>query len=204
MTMFHRIQHYELIEAAGQWYRPRAYGDPRSDGTWDGWLVFFPKPQGTAIAPPSPETTQTNLDALAVWAAGLRPVYLEGALARALAVAQEPALISRLAAAEYRALDDAQQLETSAAVERNAADADEAAASIARADAERLRQERLVTEEALAATDEAAATLEADIYEHAARDARAAASDAAQQRRAAHRQQTRQPPQKPGGKNKKK
>ena len=62
----------------------RAYGDPQPDGSWDDWLVFFPLGRGTAIAPPSPETTQHTLADLAVWAAGLTPVYLEGALDRAL------------------------------------------------------------------------------------------------------------------------
>ena len=36
------------------------------------------------------ETTQPNLTDLNYWATGLTPVYLEGALARALASTEEP------------------------------------------------------------------------------------------------------------------
>jgi hypothetical protein len=182
--MFERIQQYELIDAAGIWYRPRIYGAPRLDGTWDGWLVFFPLSGGTAIAPSGPETTQSTVAALTLWAAGLTPVYLEGALARARGLAQQTPLIARLTDAEYEALADAQRLETAAELERTAADLDDAAASAARADAERIRRERLATEGAIAATEEAAANIEADIHEKAARDARAVAADAERRRRA--------------------
>ena len=108
--MFHRIQQYPLTHADGRWYRPRAYGDLQPDGTWDGWLVFFPLTGGRAIAPPGPSATQRTIDALEVWAAGLGPVYLEGALARAIAVEEEPLVIGELAAAEYEALEDAERL----------------------------------------------------------------------------------------------
>ena len=40
--MFHRVQQYELIAMDGRWFRPRVYGDRQPDGSWDGWLVFFP------------------------------------------------------------------------------------------------------------------------------------------------------------------
>jgi hypothetical protein len=138
--MFERIHQYGLIDAAGIWYRARAYGDPQPNGAWDGWLVFFPVGGGAAIAPPGPETTQTTLAALTLWAAGLTPVYLEGAMARALGLAQQVPLIARLSEAEYDALGDAEQLEAQAAVERSAADLDEAAARTARADAQRSGQ----------------------------------------------------------------
>jgi hypothetical protein len=181
--MFERIQQYKLIEAGGSYYRPRAYGDPQPDGTWDGWLVFFPLRGGTAVAPPDPETTQSTLAALGVWAAGLTPVYLEGALARAQILAQQTPLIARLTDAEYEALEDAQRLETAAEVERSAADLADAAATSARADAERLRLERLATEGALAATEEAAANVEAAMHEQAGRNAGAVAPDAQRRRR---------------------
>ena len=184
--MFHRIQQYPMIDANGRWYRPRAYGDPQPDGTWEGWLVFFPVAGGSAIAPPGPETTQRTSDALAVWAAGLRPIYLEGALVRAVAVENEPVVIAQLAAAEYDALEDAEHFEAAAAVKRGAADLDEVAASAALNDAERLRRTRIATEETLAAAEETAATLEADAHEQAARDARTVAAEAAARRRAAH------------------
>jgi len=187
--MFQRIRQYQLMTVGHRWYRPRAYGEPQPDGTWDGWLVFFPLAGGAAIAPPGRETTQTTVAALAVWAAGLTPVYLQGALTRALGFEhQAPPLVERLSDAEYEALDDAERLETAAEVERTAADLDEAAAKAARADAERNRRERLVTEGTLAATEEAAARIEANIHEQAARDARAIAGAAKRRRRSVRAQ----------------
>jgi hypothetical protein len=188
--MFVRIQQYELLEVGRRWYRPRAYGDPQLDGTWDGWLVFFPLAGGAAIAPPGPETTQATIAALAVWAAGLTPVYLEGALSRALRLEHQAPLVERLSDAEYEALDDAERLETAAEVERTAADLDDAAAIAARADADRIRRERLAAEGALAATQEAAARVEANMHEQAARDARAIAGDAKRRQRSARAQAT--------------
>jgi hypothetical protein len=188
--MFHRIQQYELIYTDGRWYRPRAYGDRQPDGTWDGWLIFFPIDGSSAIAPPGPETTQSTWAVLVVWAADLTTAYLEDALARALTLAEQPLLIDQLADAEYEALEDAERLERSAEVERTAADLDEAAASGARADADRIRRQRLDTERALAATEEAAAKREAKVLAQAAREARAVAADAGRRRRPAHAKAT--------------
>jgi hypothetical protein len=180
---FHRIQQYDLIYTGGRWYRPRAYGDRQPDGTWNGWLTFFPINGSSAIAPPRPETTQSTWAVLVLWAADLTLAYLEGALARALRLAHQPLLIDQLAHAEYEALEDAERLERSAEVERTAADLDEAAASGARADAKRIRRQRLDTERALAATEEAAAKREANVLAQAAREARAVAVDSARRRR---------------------
>ncbi len=186
--MFHRIQDYALQRAGGRWYRPRAYGDLQPDGRWEGWLIFFPLDGGEAIAPPHPETKQTTLTALADWAAAVTPVYVEGALERALTVAQEPAaLISQLTDAEYDALLDAERLETVAEVERGAADLDDVAAKTARDEADRIRRERLAIESALAATEEVTANVNADIHEQAARDARETAATAARRRRSIER-----------------
>jgi hypothetical protein len=182
--MFQRIRQYNLIDAGNRWYRPRAYGDPRPDGTWEGWLVFFPTGGGSAIAS-ARETTQTTLHALMSWAAGLTPVYLEGALARALNLAHQPRVIDQLEDAEYEALEDAAALETAAEMERVTAAVDEMAAADARADAERLRRKRLATERALAATEEVVATEAATLHEQAAREARAVAADAARRSREA-------------------
>ena len=188
--MFHQIQQYELIDVGGLWYRPRAYGDPRPGGMWDGWLIFFPLGRRIAFAPPGPETTQSTVAALAVWAAGLSTVYLEGALARALDLAEQPPIIARLSDAEYEALAEAERLETAALVERTAAEVDDAAARAARIDAERLRRERLATESALATTEQEAAKLEATIHEQAARDARAIAAHAERRQRSAQAEAT--------------
>jgi hypothetical protein len=177
--MFHRIQQYELVYSDGRWYRPRAYGDRQPDGTWDGWLIFFPIDGSLAIAPPGPETTRSAWAFLVAWAADLTLASLEGALARALRLVQQPLLIDQLADAEYEALEDAERLERSAEVERTAA-------SAARADAKRIRRQRLDTERALAATEEAAAKREASVLAQAAREARAVAADAARRRRSTH------------------
>jgi hypothetical protein len=188
--MFHRIQQYELIDVGGRWYRPRAYGDPQPDGIWDGWLIFFPLDRAIAIAPPGPETTQSTVAALALWAAGLSHVYLEGALARALEHAEQPPVVARLTDAEYEALADADRLEAAAVVERTAAELDDDAARAVRIDAERLRRERLATESTLAAAEMKAARAEATMHEQAARDARAIAADAERRRRSTQAEAT--------------
>jgi hypothetical protein len=188
--VFHRIQQYPLVHYGGQRYRPRVYGDRQPDGSWGGWIVFFPLDGSPAVATDR-ETTQSTLESLGVWATGLTSVYLEGALVRALQLAAEPLVLANLTEAEYAALDDAERLQTAADIERATANIDEAAAAAARADAERIREERLVTETALAAADEAAATIEADLHERAAGRARAIAADAARRSREAQTGATR-------------
>jgi hypothetical protein len=184
--MFHRLRQYELIAAAdGVWYRPRAYGDPRSDGMWDGWLIFFRADQAIAIAPPDPETTQSSMAALAGWAMGVSSLYLEDALDRALALAEQPPIMAGLADAEYQALEDAERLETEAAIERTAAEIDEAAAQAARLDAERLRRERLAAEREVAGLEKESAEVETTLHEQAGRDARAIATGAERRQRSA-------------------
>ena len=108
--MFHRVQQYELIAMDGRWFRPRVYGDRQPDGSWDGWLVFFPLDGGPAIASDR-ETVQRTFDALGLWATGLTRTYLDGALARAIMLAEQPAAIAELPIAEYEALDDAERRE---------------------------------------------------------------------------------------------
>ena len=183
--MFQRIQEYELMVGGGAWYRPRAYGEPQADGMWEGWLVFFPLGGGTAIATDR-ETTQTTHAALADWAAGLTPVYLEGALSRALQLAEQPSIVTRLDRGEYEALEGAARLEAAAEIERNLADLDDAAATAARNDTEQIRRQRRAAESALAATEETTANLEAAAHEQAARSARTIAADAARRRREAN------------------
>jgi hypothetical protein len=188
--VFHRIQQYPLVHYGGRTNRPRVYGEPQPDGSWGGWLVFFPLDGRPAVATDR-ETTQSTFESLGVWAVGLTSVYLEGALVRALQLAAEPLVLANLNEAEYAALEDAERLQTAADIERAAANIDEAAAAAARADAERIREERLVTESALAAADEAAATIEADLHERAAGQARAIAADAARRSREAQTEATR-------------
>lgn len=188
--MFHRIQQYPLLHYGGRIYRPRVYGGSQQDGSWGGWIVFFPLDGSPAVAT-DVETTQSTLESLGVWAGGLTAVYLEGALVRALQLAAQPPVLAYLNEAEYAALEDAEILQTAANIERATANIDEAAAAAARADAERIREERLVTESAFAAADEAAATIEADLHERAAGQARAIAAAAARRSREAQTEATR-------------
>jgi hypothetical protein len=187
--VFHRIQQYPLVHYGGRTYRPRVYGERQPDGSWGGWIVFFPLDGSPAVATDR-ETTQSTLESLGVWAAGLTSVYLEGALVRALQLAAEPLVLANLSEAEYAALEDAERFQTAADIERATADIDEAAAAAARDDAERIREERLVTESALATADEVAATIEADLHERAAGQARAIAADAARRSREARTEAT--------------
>jgi hypothetical protein len=58
-------------------------GEQRVDGTWEGWLEFRPADISQPIFRTEQETSQPNRAAIDYWAAGLEPIYLEGALARA-------------------------------------------------------------------------------------------------------------------------
>lgn len=72
-----------LATPGGRTYRPRACGRERPDGMWEGWLEFLPD-DGTPAVRSGRETSQPNLVDLEYWATGVTPVYLEGALGRAL------------------------------------------------------------------------------------------------------------------------
>jgi hypothetical protein len=74
----------EIADADGHAYIARAMGRQRKGRTvWEGWLEFAPRGGGMLRKSPI-ETTQPNREALAYWAGGLEPVYLEGALERAI------------------------------------------------------------------------------------------------------------------------
>jgi hypothetical protein len=78
------IHEYEarFRDDEGTLYLMRAYGQERGDGTWAGWLEFVPALGGGPLTT-GQETSQPNREALDYWAAGLEPVYFEGAFARA-------------------------------------------------------------------------------------------------------------------------
>jgi hypothetical protein len=65
-------------------YAPRACARVGDDGLWKGWIEFSDLDTGAVIRTPR-ETTQPTRDDVMYWATGLTRVYLEGALARALA-----------------------------------------------------------------------------------------------------------------------
>jgi hypothetical protein len=79
------IQEYSFVyrDDAGTPYVLRAWGDSRSDGTWEGWLEFTPADGIGRDLRTGRETTQPNRDAVVYWASGLEPIYFEGAFARA-------------------------------------------------------------------------------------------------------------------------
>ena len=72
-----------VIGPDGTEYEARACGGPREDGTWQGWIEFIPLGAGKPVRSPR-ETTQPNRTDTLYWASGLTPIYLEGALQRAL------------------------------------------------------------------------------------------------------------------------
>jgi hypothetical protein len=158
--MFHLVQNYgTVLDTAGGAYQARAYGEPQADGSWYGWLVFFPLGPGPAIATDR-ETTQPSLANLVHWASTISPVYLQGAFVRALELEHDAAFTARLA--ELAFLD--RQLDENAAALETAADR-------ARADSEAARRE--------AAMHEAAASLARAEAKERAEDARALERDAA-------------------------
>ena len=79
----------------GHLYRVRAFGRDRRDGTWIGWLEFTPEGTGKVVRRTQRETTQPSLEAVRYWASGLEPVYLEGAVVRAVARRRDSAASSR-------------------------------------------------------------------------------------------------------------
>jgi hypothetical protein len=72
-----------VVSEDGIAYRVQAVGAPRPDGLWEGWIEFIPISGGIPLRTPR-ETTQPNRRDAVYWATGLTPVYLEGALDRAL------------------------------------------------------------------------------------------------------------------------
>ena len=72
-----------IISEDGARYTARACGRSEDDGLWHGWIEFLPLGAGEPVRSPR-ETTQPNRADAVYWATGLTPVYLEGALRRAL------------------------------------------------------------------------------------------------------------------------
>jgi hypothetical protein len=60
------------------------YGGSRQDGTWSGWIEFVPTDTARGRLRTDQETSQPDRRAVEYWAGGLEPVYLEGALGRAV------------------------------------------------------------------------------------------------------------------------
>ena len=79
------IHEYSFVYRSedGTPYVLRAWGEPRRDGTWEGWLELIPADGSGRALRTGRETTQPNRDAVAYWASGLEPIYFEGAFNRA-------------------------------------------------------------------------------------------------------------------------
>jgi hypothetical protein len=68
---------------SGDVFIARACAGSTDTGMWEGWIEFLPVGGGEPIQS-GRETTQPNRGDAEYWASGLAPVYLEGALERAL------------------------------------------------------------------------------------------------------------------------
>lgn len=73
----------------GRAYTARACGAAADDGLWDGWIEFDARDGSPVLRSPR-ETRQPNHADLEYWATGLTPVYLQGALERALRALAAP------------------------------------------------------------------------------------------------------------------
>jgi hypothetical protein len=78
------VEYSDVVISAGtNRYLARACGAELPSGLWHGWLEFVEVDTSEAVRSPR-ETTQPNRTDTIYWATGLTPVYLEGALQRAL------------------------------------------------------------------------------------------------------------------------
>jgi hypothetical protein len=80
--LVHQFTH-QLADKDGAQYSISAFGESRSDGTWEGWIEFHPMDSTQPKLRTERETTQPNKAALEYWATGLEAVYFEGAFSRA-------------------------------------------------------------------------------------------------------------------------
>ena len=85
------VEYSDVVISAGtSRYMARACGTAVESGHWQGWLEFIDLDTGDALRSPR-ETTQPNKTDTVYWATGLTPIYLEGALQRALHPMVRPA-----------------------------------------------------------------------------------------------------------------
>jgi hypothetical protein len=79
------IEEYDRTVSApdGSLWSARACARPFA-GHWEGWIEFVPRRIGLSPVRTARETTQPDRHAVAYWAGGITPTYLDGALARAL------------------------------------------------------------------------------------------------------------------------
>ena len=73
-----------VLSADGRAFRARACANEMETGLWQGWIEFLPIDSSEPAVRSPRETTQPNRTDTHYWATGLSPIYLEGALKRAL------------------------------------------------------------------------------------------------------------------------
>jgi hypothetical protein len=81
--------HTHIRTPQGLAYVARTFAMPNGDGLWEAWLEFHSLDHAGPALRTDRETTQSTAEAVAYWASGLEPVYLEGAFARAHLVSAE-------------------------------------------------------------------------------------------------------------------
>lgn len=154
--------HYNdlVVADTGVTYAARIYAGADIDGRLGGWIVFFPVGGGRVISTDR-ETTQLSMADLRYWASGLTHIYLQGALARALALEPEAQLLSEL--------EQLERLESSAEYR---AETLSAAADAARVESKLVEAQRERAEERLLATVAETARADARTHEAAAQVSR--------------------------------
>ena len=80
------LHDFGILHTNGVAYHVRACGSELNANLWQGWIEFEPVDavDTDAVLRSPRETTQPNRKDAVYWATGLSPVYLEGALDRAL------------------------------------------------------------------------------------------------------------------------
>ena len=84
MPVLHRFSHL-LHDAEGRRYVAVMHGREADSGLWEGWIEFVGLDGDEDRLETATETTQPDRHAVEYWAAGVEPLYLEGAFGRALA-----------------------------------------------------------------------------------------------------------------------
>ena len=83
-----------IMNPQGDMFFAEALGRQRTeDSLWEGWLEFIPVDDPTQRISCGRETTQPKRSDLEYWSQGLSRVYLQGALLRAQAAAEEEASV---------------------------------------------------------------------------------------------------------------
>lgn len=72
-------------------YRASIFGGSRADDTWTAWIEFDATDGSRRRLRTGQETSQPDRAAVEYWAAGLEPIYYDGALSRAVPLEPEGA-----------------------------------------------------------------------------------------------------------------